>query len=144
MTTVEQQIAALDETAIDYCRDIINIESEESMRTYFWWTAQGWLMVIGLRKAQLKSAERHHGIGAGGVKPVEYITWLDAETRDAWASHKEAIHDSTSETMEAEAVGFLIAETEDRVVLAAMASPGSYAGMIGIPKIAITKRQVLK
>lgn len=75
---------------------------------------------------------------------IERITWLDAETRDAWTVHKQAVVETTTETMEATAVGIVIAETRDRVVLAALSNPVSYGSMIGIPKVSITSRKVLK
>ena len=75
---------------------------------------------------------------------VERITWLDAETRDAWSEHDLAIAETTMSTIEADAVGWVIAETDDRVVLAGMMNPRSFASMKGIPKIAITKREVLR
>ena len=60
--TIEQQIAALDETAIAYALAIAEPErTNEWMAAYWWEVAQGWMMVLGLRKAQLRSLD-HHGL----------------------------------------------------------------------------------
>lgn len=74
---------------------------------------------------------------------IEHIKWVDAETRDAWREHKEAVRDMTEDSMEAEAVGWVIAETEDRVILTGMRNTSMYALSIGIPRVAITERIVL-
>ena len=75
---------------------------------------------------------------------IEIVTWLDAETRDGWRDHGEAATDMSIDSLEAQAIGWVIAETPDRLVLTSMRNDRSYASSVGIPKVAITKREVLR
>jgi len=78
------------------------------------------------------------------IPAIELVTWLDAETRDSWRSHEDAVRDMTTGSMEAQAVGFLIAENDDRVVLSGLRTDETSASSVGIPKVAITARVVLR
>lgn len=61
--TLAEQIATLDETAIDYALAIADTKwTDEQMRQYWLEMGQTWMMVIGLRKAQLLSARRYDGL----------------------------------------------------------------------------------
>lgn len=63
MTLIDAQIADLDATAIEYCANISNPRnSDEDIRTYWNTIAQGWMLVLGLRKAQLMSLRRYNGL----------------------------------------------------------------------------------
>ncbi len=61
--TIDAQIAQLDATAIEYCVNLSDPRySDEVVKDYFWNVAQGWLMVLGLRKAQLRSLRHFDGM----------------------------------------------------------------------------------
>ncbi len=63
MSLLDKQIAELDATAIEYCTDLSHPKfSNDTMRDYWLGVAQGWLMVLGLRKAQLISLRRLNGL----------------------------------------------------------------------------------
>lgn len=75
---------------------------------------------------------------------LERIRWLDAETWDNWQTHEDALRTTTQGKIEADAIGFMIAETDDRVILAGMINEQSVASIRSIPKCAIVWREELK
>ena len=61
--TLEEQIAAIEEAAFDYAECIADPKfGDEQMRDYWLFTAQGWMMVLGLRRAQLVSWQPYLGM----------------------------------------------------------------------------------
>lgn len=63
MTSLDDQIAALEQTAIDYAISMCDEKfTNDQMRDYWLNVGQGWMLLIGLRRAQLVSLRRYHGM----------------------------------------------------------------------------------
>lgn len=61
--TIDAQIEALNKSAVEYAVMISNPKwTDEQMGAYWLAIGEGWMMVVGLRKAQLMSERKWHGL----------------------------------------------------------------------------------
>ena len=72
------------------------------------------------------------------------VLWIDSESSPDWTELKSVIQD---DTLECVSVGFLLADKEDRIILAASLGLGRdeiVASHVTIPKVAITEIHELR
>lgn len=76
---------------------------------------------------------------------IEHITWVDSvgARGKPWFRKEDVEQDTVTECA---SVGFVVLEDDDQVVVAGHYSPSTdqFSGGIHIPKVAITKRKVIK
>ena len=77
---------------------------------------------------------------------VERIGWVDSAWTSGWRSREKALEETG--VVKITTVGYILSEDEDQVVVcmshdAQVDAAKKYDGFIAIPKVAITKREVL-
>lgn len=84
-------------------------------------------------------------IGRGSiVKPV-IVRWIDSMRTPDWRGTEDALAElHKPDHLDVESCGFLVGETDDRLMLALNRNPSTVGETIIIPKAAITARRELR
>jgi len=76
------------------------------------------------------------------VYPVEVVEWVDSSSDDGWED-KHKVEEEFEESLTCYSVGFLVYESDDRIVLLSHDGSKQWSTRITIPKVCVVNRQVL-
>ena len=76
------------------------------------------------------------------VYPGEIVEWVDSSSSDGW-DEKHSIEEDFDEDLTCYSVGFVVYESDDRIVLLSHDGSKLWSTRITIPKVCVVKRQPL-
>lgn len=76
---------------------------------------------------------------------MELVSWIDSMQTTGWRETSEALGElDRSDHLDVETVGFIVGETDGRLMLALNRNPSTVGNTIIIPKTAILSRRELR